>query len=84
MDLGCSKIRCQGLAPDVYMVTRVPVISPSFRPCAVQGTTFILGDANKLYRDLVKVRDGYNEEEANRELEVKTKVRPVIYSRAPP
>jgi hypothetical protein len=65
------------------MVTRVPAIPSSFRPFAVPGLHLHSRDANELYRDLAKVRDGYNEEEAKRELEVETKVRSVIYSRAP-
>ena len=50
------------VTPAELMVTRVPVIPPSFRPFSLQGTTFIPGDANELYRDLVAMRDAYDDE----------------------
>jgi hypothetical protein len=52
------------LAPSDYMIRKVPVIPPAFRPFSMQGSVFIPGDANELYRDLVKMRDAYEEEQS--------------------
>jgi DNA-directed RNA polymerase subunit beta' len=54
-----------GVTPDELMITRVPVIPPVFRPFAVQGQTFIPGDANELYRDLISMRDAYDDESSS-------------------
>jgi DNA-directed RNA polymerase beta' subunit len=43
-----------GASPEDLMVSRVPVIPPQFRPYAVAGETFIPGDANELYSDLIR------------------------------
>ena len=46
-----------GIHPRDLMLTRVPVIPPSFRPFTIAGSTFVPGDANELYRDLVNIKD---------------------------
>lgn len=51
-----------GLTPKDYMISSVPVIPPKYRPFAAQGDTLIPGDANILYKDLIDVRDAYEEE----------------------
>lgn len=51
--------RRSGLHPRDLMLTKVPVIPPKFRPFNVAGDTFIPGDANELYRDLVDTRDAH-------------------------
>jgi DNA-directed RNA polymerase beta' subunit len=53
--------RRAGIKPADLLITRVPVIPPSFRPYAVAGDTFIPGDANELYRDLINVKDVHKE-----------------------
>lgn len=50
------------LKPSDYMISAVPVIPPKYRPFAAQGDSLIPGDANILYKDLIDVRDAYNEE----------------------
>ena len=46
------------------MIRSVPVIPPAFRPYAVAGNTFVPGDANELYRDLIQLRDAHDEAHA--------------------
>jgi DNA-directed RNA polymerase beta' subunit len=43
-----------GVAPRELIIRRVPVIPPAFRPYTMAGDTFVPGDANELYSDLVK------------------------------
>jgi hypothetical protein len=48
--------------PDELMINRVPVIPPQFRPFSAQGSTFIPGDANVLYKELIDMRKAYQQE----------------------
>ena len=50
-----------GLHPADLVINAVPVIPPKFRPFSVAGDTFLPGDANELYRDLINVRDMHGE-----------------------
>lgn len=50
-----------GVAPRDLIVKRVPVIPSEFRPYSVAGNTFIPGDANELYSDLIKANAVYRE-----------------------
>lgn len=54
-------LRRNNLTPSDLMIHQVPVIPPVFRPFSVVGDTFVPGDANELYRDLMHLRDGYKE-----------------------
>ena len=54
-------LRRNNIEPSDYLINRVPVIPPKFRPFNVVGNSFIAGDANELYKDLFEVRDSYNE-----------------------
>jgi DNA-directed RNA polymerase subunit beta' len=49
------------IEPSDYLIKRVPVIPPKFRPFNVLGNSFIPGDANELYKDLFEVRDSYSQ-----------------------
>jgi intein/homing endonuclease len=51
------------IKPTDLMIRQVPVIPPNFRPFSVTGDTFIPGDANEMYRDLMEYRRLYNEQE---------------------
>lgn len=53
--------RRSGLHPGDLVLHSVPVIPPKFRPFSIAGDTFIPGDANELYRDLINVRDSHGE-----------------------
>jgi DNA-directed RNA polymerase beta' subunit len=48
--------RRSNLHPRDLVISRVPVIPPPFRPYAVAGDTFVPGDANELYRDLINIK----------------------------
>lgn len=50
------------LRPDELMIHSVPVIPAKFRPFTVAGGTFIPGQANELYKDLIELRDSNGEE----------------------
>lgn len=54
-------LRRNKITPNDLMVKSVPVIPPAFRPFSVVGSTFVPGDANELYRDLIHIRDAYDE-----------------------
>ena len=49
------------VSPSDLMISAVPVIPAQFRPYALVGDTFIPGDANELYKELIHVRDNYND-----------------------
>lgn len=48
-----SGLRRNNLQPTDMMIKRVPVIPPAFRPFNLIGDTFMPGDANELYKDLL-------------------------------
>ena len=51
---GCRK---QGVTPKDWMITKVPVIPPMFRPVAKAGDTMLVSDLNELYRDVIESAD---------------------------
>ena len=53
---GCKK---QGVTPKDWMITRVPVIPPMFRPVAKIGDTALISDINELYRDVIESSDAF-------------------------
>ncbi len=57
-------MRRNNLTPSDLMIRNVPVIPPAFRPFSVVGNTFVPGDANELYRDLVQLKDAHRDAEA--------------------
>lgn len=50
-----------GTKPEDLVITKVPVIPAAFRPYSVTGDTFLPGDANELYADLIRARNLYRE-----------------------
>ena len=52
-------LRRNNLTPEDMMISKVPVIQPTFRPFNVVGDTFMPGDANELYKDLIDHKDAY-------------------------
>ncbi len=52
-------LRRNDRSPEDLVLTAVPVIPAAFRPFAFAGETFVPGDANELYQDLIKLRDTY-------------------------
>ena len=55
---GCRK---QGVTPKDWMVTKVPVIPPMFRPIAKAGDTMLVSDINELYRDVIESADAFKQ-----------------------
>ena len=56
-------LRANELKPDQLMLTSIPVIPPKFRPFSLTGDTFLPGDANEVYRDLLEYRRLYSDTE---------------------
>ena len=54
-------LRRNKLQPSDLLIQHVPVIPAAFRPFSVLGNSFVPGDANELYRDLIKMRDAHGE-----------------------
>ena len=55
---GCKK---QGIAPKDWMITKVPVIPPMFRPVAKLGDTALISDINELYRDIIESSQAFSD-----------------------
>ena len=55
---GCKK---QGVSPKDWMITKVPVIPPMFRPIAKAGDTALVSDINELYRDVIESADAFRQ-----------------------
>ena len=56
-------LRVNELTPADLMLNSVPVIPPKFRPFSVTGNTFLPGDSNEVYRDLLEYRRLYQDTE---------------------
>lgn len=54
-------LRSNSVQPSELMISKIPVIPPLFRPFAVAGDTFIPGESNELYKDLIQYKDFYNQ-----------------------
>ncbi len=52
-------LRKSNTKPSELMINQVPVIPPLFRPYAITGDTFLPGNSNELYRDLLESKSGY-------------------------
>jgi DNA-directed RNA polymerase subunit beta' len=53
-----------GIDPRDLIIKKVPVVPAGFRPFTVAGETFIPGDANELYSDLIRAATSYKESAA--------------------
>ena len=56
-------LRDNEIEPRRLMINTVPVIPAKYRPVSVTGDTFIAGDANEMYRDLMEFRRLYSDTE---------------------
>jgi DNA-directed RNA polymerase beta' subunit len=56
-------LRKNQVGANELMLRSVPVIPPKFRPFSVTGDTFLPGDANEHYRDLIEYRRLYQKTE---------------------
>jgi hypothetical protein len=57
-------LRKNEISPEELMVQKVPVIPTKFRPFSMVGETFVAGDANALYTDLIDVKDVFKKTKA--------------------
>lgn len=48
-----------GKKPEDWMITRVPVLPPMFRPVAKMGDVALIPDMNELYKDLIEMKGNY-------------------------
>jgi DNA-directed RNA polymerase beta' subunit len=51
----------QGINPGDWIITKVPVLPPKFRPVSVVGDMIRAADMNGLYRDLIETNNGIKE-----------------------
>lgn len=56
-------MRRNSITPDQMVIQSVPVIPPKFRPFSITGNTFLPGDSNEVYRDVVEYRRLYKDTE---------------------
>lgn len=54
-----SGLRKNEMATTDLMLHHVPVIPPKFRPFSITGNTFLPGDANEMYKDIIEYRRLY-------------------------
>jgi DNA-directed RNA polymerase beta subunit len=48
-----------GMKPADWMITRVPVLPPMFRPVAKMGDVALVPDMNELYKELIEMKQNY-------------------------
>ena len=48
-----------GKKPEDWMISRVPVLPPMFRPIAKMGDVALVPDMNELYKDIIEMKDNY-------------------------
>ena len=48
-----------GIRPEEMMISKVPVIPPTYRPVSKMGDMLLTSDANYLYKDLMTARDAH-------------------------
>lgn len=51
--------KSMGIRPESWMITRVPVLPPVFRPVAKMGDVALVPDMNELYKELIEMKDNY-------------------------
>jgi intein/homing endonuclease len=56
-----ASIDKQGLHPKDFMLTRIPVIPPKFRPVTTSGDMTMVADSNYLYKRMLEARDDLRE-----------------------
>jgi len=55
-----------GISPSDWMISRVPVLPPMFRPVSKMGDVALVPDMNELYKELIEMKRNY--EDLSREL----------------
>ncbi len=54
-----------GISPAEMLISKLPVIPPTYRPISLMGKMMLTSDANYLYRDLMHARDAYRANRAD-------------------
>lgn len=49
-----SSMKKQGLSPSDWMISKVPVLPPMFRPVSRMGDVALVSDMNELYKDVIE------------------------------
>jgi len=50
-----------GIKPESWMITRVPVLPPMFRPVAKMGDVALVPDTNELYKELIEMKRNFED-----------------------
>jgi hypothetical protein len=56
-----SAMKEQGLKPQDWMVSKVPVLPPAFRPVSKMGDVALVSDMNELYKDILENAKNFEE-----------------------
>lgn len=56
-----SAMKEQGLKPQDWMVSKVPVIPPAFRPVSKMGDVALVSDMNELYKDIIENANNFKD-----------------------
>jgi DNA-directed RNA polymerase beta subunit len=56
-----ASIKAQGLEPSDFMLTKVPVVPPAFRPISTAGSLTMVSDVNYLYKQLMHSMEDHKE-----------------------
>lgn len=56
-----TAMKKQGLKPQDWMISKVPVIPPMFRPVSKMGDVALTSDLNKLYKDVIENANNFKE-----------------------
>lgn len=56
-----SAMKEQGLKPQDWMVSKVPVIPPAFRPVSKMGDVALVSDMNELYKDIIENANNFRD-----------------------
>jgi len=56
-----TAMKNQGLHPKDWMISKVPVIPPMFRPVSKMGDVALTSDMNKLYKDIIENANHFRE-----------------------
>lgn len=56
-----SAAKEQGLSPSDWMISKVPVLPPVFRPVSKMGDVALVSDMNSLYKDIIENANNFRE-----------------------
>ncbi len=52
--------KSMNMRPEEWMISKVPVIPPAFRPISKVGDTALIPDTNELYKELIETKHNYD------------------------